>query len=229
MAISTRTFFHRVFLRTIILFNHSSLPSLPLYRRRWLRRDVVADAVDALHLVDDVVRDLCQEVVGQVRPVGCHGIGAGDGSERYGIVVGALVAHHADAPHVGEQDGACLPYLVVETPVAQGLDEDVVGLLQDAHLLGRDSTEDTDGQAGTGEGMAAYEVLGDAKLTAHTAHLVLEEPLQRFAELEVHLLRQSADVMVTLDDLARDVQALDTVGIDGALSKPAVRPFQAFP
>ena len=192
----------------------------PFDGRRRLRRDVVANAVDTLHLVDDVVRDLGKELVGQVSPVGSHGIGAGDGAECHGILVGAFVAHHAYAPHIGEQDGACLPYLVVESPVAEALDEDVVGILQDAHLLGCDGAEDAHGQSRSGEGMASDEVFGDAELSAHAAHLVLEEPLQRLAQLEVHLLGQSAHVVMALDDLARDVEALDAVGVDGALGKP---------
>ena len=68
--------------------------------------------------------------------------------------------------------------------------------------------------------MTAYEVLGDAQLAAHTAHLVLEEPLQRFAQREVHLLGQTTHIMMALDDLACDIEALDAVGIDGSLGKP---------
>ncbi len=47
----------------------------PLDSRRRFRADVVNNAVDALHFVDDVVRDFCKEVVGQSSPVGCHAIG----------------------------------------------------------------------------------------------------------------------------------------------------------
>ena len=68
--------------------------------------------------------------------------------------------------------------------------------------------------------MTRNEMFGHTELTAHTAYLVLEQPLQRFAELQVHLLGKSADIMVALDDLARDVERLDAVGIDGALSQP---------
>ena len=68
--------------------------------------------------------------------------------------------------------------------------------------------------------MARDEVLGHTHRAAHAAHLVLEEPLQRLAELEVHLLGQAADVVVALDDLARDVETLDAVGIDRALGEP---------
>ena len=68
--------------------------------------------------------------------------------------------------------------------------------------------------------MTGDEVLGHAQLTTHATYLVLEQPLQGLAQLQVHLLRQSSHVMVALDDLTRDVQRLDTVGIDGALCQP---------
>ena len=63
-------------------------------------------------------------------------------------------------------------------------------------------------------------MLRHAHLTAHAAHLVLEQPLQGFAELKVHLLWQSAHVVVALNHLARDVERLDAIGIDGALGQP---------
>ena len=47
---------------------------LPLDGCGWLGRDVVADAVDATYLVDNLVGDLGQEVVRQMCPVGSHGI-----------------------------------------------------------------------------------------------------------------------------------------------------------
>ena len=164
------------------------------------------------------------------------------------MLVGALVAHHAHGADGGEEDGARLPDLVVERDLdfavlhvgrnagsqhtasllaaephlvlTQATDVDVVGILEDAHLLGRDVAQDADGEARTREGMARDEVLGHTHRAAHAAHLVLEEPLQRLAELEVHLLGQAADVVVALDDLARDVETLDAVGIDRALSEP---------
>ena len=50
-------------------------------------------------------------------------------------------------------------------------------------------------------------------LVTHTAHLVLEEPLERLAQLEFHVFGQAAHVVVALDDFARDVEAFDAVGV----------------
>ena len=68
--------------------------------------------------------------------------------------------------------------------------------------------------------MTGDEVFGHAELATDTTNLVLEEPLQRLAELQVHLLRQSADIVMALDDLTRDVERLDAVGVDGTLCQP---------
>ena len=180
-------------------------------------------------MVDDVGRHLCHKLVGQVRPVGRHGVGAGHGAQCHGTLVSALVAHHAHALY-GQKHHARLPNLVVKAllaafrvggfPFAQPADKDVVGILQHAHLLGRDVAENTHCQAGTGEGVARNEMLGHSELAAHAAHFVLKEPFERFAELQVHLLGQAAHVVVALDDFARDVEAFDAVGVDGALRQP---------
>jgi hypothetical protein len=49
--------------------------SLPLDRPRRLRRDVVHDPVDPLHLVDDARRCAAQHVVGELEEVGGHAVG----------------------------------------------------------------------------------------------------------------------------------------------------------
>ena len=49
-------------------------PLFPLDGRGRFRRDVVANAVDPLHLADDFVRNIGHEVIRQVCPVSRHGI-----------------------------------------------------------------------------------------------------------------------------------------------------------
>ena len=66
---------------------------LPLDGRGRFGRHVVADAVDALDLVDDAGGDLVQHLVGDTGPVSSHEIAGGDGPEGQGVVVGPAVAH----------------------------------------------------------------------------------------------------------------------------------------
>ena len=191
----------------------------PLDGRGRLGGDVVDAAVHAAHAADDGIGDFGQEVVGQRCPGGRHAVGRVDGTQGHDVLVGALVAHDADAPDRQKHD-AGLPYFVVEAVVAQALDEDVVGFLEDADFLGGDVAEDAHAQAGAGEGMAADEAVGDAEGAANAPHFVLEQQAQRLHELEVHLFGQATDVVVALDGHAGDGQGLDDVGVDGALCQP---------
>ena len=153
-------------------------------------------------------------------PVGGHGVGGGDGAEGYGAFVCALVAHYAYALD-GEEYHSGLPDLVVESGVAEALDEDVVGILEDAYFLGGDVAEDADGETRAREGMAGDEVFGHAECAAHGADLVLEEEAEGLAEAELHALGEAADVVVALDYGSGDGEGLDAVGVYCALGEPA--------
>ena len=155
-------------------------------------------------------------------PVGGHAVGGDDGAQCAAALVGALVAHDAYALD-GKQDDSRLPYLIIQSVATQGVDEDLVGVLKDAHFLGCDLAEDADAESGAREGMAPEEVGADAEGTAYAAHLILEEETQGLDDAEVHLLGESADVVMRLDGGGRSVDryALDDVGIDCALGEPA--------
>ncbi len=74
---------------------------------------------------------------------------------------------------------------------------------------------------GPRERLAPDDLVGQAELLADPPHLVLEQPAQRLAQLEVHVLGQAADVVVRLD-LGRRLRArLDHVGVERALDEEA--------
>ena len=137
------------------------------------------------------------------------------------MVVGAAVAHHAHRAH-GQQHREGLPDLVVEASLADLVEVDHVGLAQDVEFLAADGAGDADGEARSGEGVAAHEGLGQAQLAAQRPHLVLEEFAQGLHELHVHALGQAAHVVMALDGdrgPAREGDALDHVGVKGALGE----------
>ena len=68
--------------------------------------------------------------------------------------------------------------------------------------------------------MTGNQVLRHTHRATYSTNLVLEQPLQRLAQLEIHLLRKTTYIMMTLDHLTRDIQTLDTVWIDSTLSQP---------
>src|SRR5690606_29111558 len=57
----------------------SQCPSLPLNRRRWLRRNVVSHPRDAGNFIDDARRHLLEEIIRQVCPACRHEV---DGFHR---------------------------------------------------------------------------------------------------------------------------------------------------
>ena len=181
-------------------------------------------------------------------PVRRHCIGGSHCAECHGLLIGAFVAHHSHTLH-GEENHTGLPNLVVERNfyfsvsrrtgrhaggehapslihvhadliIAQAANENVVSFLQHPYFLARDVAENAHRQSGTGEGVAIDKVFGHAHLASHAAHLVFEEPLQRFADAQVHFLRQSAHIVVTLDDLAGNVERFDAIRVDRALCQP---------
>src|SRR3546814_7459129 len=100
--------------KTKIIYGKPAASLFPFDRARGLRRIVVDDAVDALHLVDDARRAAAEEARVEGVDVGGHAVGRGDGAERADMVIGAAVAHHADGLD-GQQHRERLPDRVIRS------------------------------------------------------------------------------------------------------------------
>ena len=150
-----------------------------------------------------------------------HAIDRGDRPQRQRIVIGPPVAHHADGTH-RQNGGEGLPDLVIKPMLADLVDVNRIGPAQDIQLFGGDFPRAADRQTRTGEGVAADEAVGQAKLAAQGAHLVLEQLAQGFDQLQPHLFRQAADIVVRFDRdrrAAREADAFDHIGIECALGQ----------
>ena len=134
------------------------------------------------------VEIVAQHVAGQPRPVGRHRVDARHAAHGDGVLVGAIVAHHADALD-REEDGEGLPELVVEARAADLLRDDRVGAPQRLETLGRDLADHADREPGPRERMPPDRVLGQPEAAADLAHLVLEQLAQRLDQREAHALR----------------------------------------
>ena len=171
-----------------------------------------------LDLIDDAAGDSTQHVPGHIVALSGHEVGGGDSAQGHGVVVGALVAHDADAVHIG-QSRIILADLLIKAGLGDLLAPDGVGILHDGDLFGGHFADDADAQTGAGERLAADQILGQTQLTASLTDFVLEQVAQRLHQLlEVHGVGQTADVVVALDDGGLTAQtALDDIGVDGAL------------
>ena len=194
--------------------------SLPFDGARRLGRDVVGHPVHTVDLVDDAARHALEHVVGQPGPVRRHGVLGGDGPDDHRVGVGALVAHHADRADVGEH-GERLPDLPFEARCPHLLAHDGVGLLQHGHPLGRDLADDPDAEAGSREGLSPHDVVRQSELGPDGPDLVLEQQAERLDQLELHVLGETADVVVALDGGAVLGAGLDDVGVERPLDEIA--------
>ena len=99
----------------------------------------------------------------------------------------------------------------------------MVGTLQQFGVLGLHFAEDAHAQAGSGERMAIHHLARQAQFHADAAHLVFEQFAQRFHQFQLHAFGQTADVVVTLDDVRLAGLAcggLDHIGVNGPLCQP---------
>src|SRR5205085_11186619 len=168
---------------------------------------------------DDAGRGAAEKFVREREIVGGHPVGRGHRAQGADKIVGAAVAHHADAPD-RQQHGKGLPDRVVETGVADFFEEDRVGLAQDVQFYAGDLAGDADRQTRTREWVTVDEPVGQAQLAAEGAHLVLEQLAQGLYQLQFHAGRQAADIVMRLDrdgGAAARAYRLDHIGVERAL------------
>ncbi len=115
-----------------------------------------------------------EQVVRQARPVGGHGVLAGDRAQHDRVAVGAAVALDADAADVGQQHHGELPDVLLVAGRRQLLAGDRVGLAEEVEALAGDLADDADAEARAGERLAPDHLVraGPARSpTARTSSL----------------------------------------------------------
>ena len=154
----------------------------------------------------------------QARPVGGHAVEAFDCAHRHRELIGAGIAHHANALH-RQQYRKALPHALVPAGLAHFIDHDRIGLLQQCDLVAGDVAENADREAWAWKRLPNQEFLLDAEVAADAAHFVLEQLAQRLHELELHAFRQAADVVMALDGGRRTAHRhrFDDIRVERAL------------
>src|SRR5450759_5308812 len=138
---------------------YSAWRSFPFDRCRRLAGNIINHAIQTAYFVDDAVRDATEEIVGQFRPGRGHEIAGDHGAQRDNVIVGAAIAHHADAFY-RQEHGEGLRNLVVPAHaivvpgIAQFFDEDGIGAAQQFGVFALHFAEDAYAEAGAGEGVA---------------------------------------------------------------------------
>ena len=135
------------------------LKLFPLDCCRWFGGNVIEDAVDVVHFVDDAARNLIQYLVRDACPVSSHKVGGGDTAQRHGVVIGTEVAHDADRTHIG-QNSEILVDGFIQTCFGNLIAEDEICFAQDGQLFFGDFANDADGKTRTREGLAVDLTFG---------------------------------------------------------------------
>jgi len=187
----------------------------PLNSADGLGGQVVEDAVDAVYLVGDTVGDVLQQLEGDVLNGCSHSIHGVDGADDCGPTLVALAVLDADRLHVGDSDKV-LPYLAGKAVLIELLTEDGVSLTQGVETVAGDGTKAADTQTGAGEGLTVDHAVGQTQSVADNADFVLVQQLDRLDQFKLHILRQAANIVVSLDTVR-----LQNVGVNGALSEEA--------
>jgi hypothetical protein len=93
-----------------------------------------------------------------------------------------------------------LPDFLIEAGLLDFADDDVVALLQQGDALGRDFSENADGEAGPGKGWRCRISSGMPRSRPMRRTSSLNKIFERLDQLELHFFGQAADVVVRLDD-----------------------------
>src|SRR5437016_528435 len=101
-------------------------------------------------------------------------------------------------------------------------DDHVVGFLQQSNAFGRNLAQNAHRQARPREWLALENFFRHSGFAANFADLIFKEVFERLDQLELHLLRQAAYVVVSLDGLRRATHTarFDYIGIERSLHQP---------
>ena len=165
---------------------------------------------------------MVEEMIRQVGPARGHEIDRLDRAQADDVIVTAAVTGNPDRLDRQKHDER-LRHLVVQVMSAQLFDEYVIGQPQGVGKLLFYFTEDANPEPGPGKGMPINHFARNTELDPDLAHFVLEQFAQGFDQVEFHLFRQAADIVMRLDQMrlaGSGTGGFDHVRINRALGKP---------
>src|SRR3989441_11724990 len=191
----------------------------PFDRRGGLVRHVVYDAVDSPDLVRDPDRDAVEDLMGDFRVHRGHAVDRVDRANRHRLTVDAKIPVNAHGLH-RQEDREVLPRKGHETAAGRSLDlflDDGGRASDEGDPIRGHFSDHSDRESGPGKRLS----LGNphAERPSDRSDLVLVQVAQRFDELQLHVLREAADVVVGLDPIPELAPALDPVRGDRPLDQ----------
>ena len=173
---------------------------LKLNRSRRLTSQIIEYPVDSLNLIYDSRHYGLQHLKRNICAFCGHEINSLHGTKRNGIIVRSLIAHNADTAHVCE-GGKILVDVAVETSFCNFFTVNRICILHDADFFSGYLADDTNSKSRTREWLTEYEVFRNAEFETDFADLIFEKVTERLDDFfEINVIRETADVVVALDD-----------------------------
>src|SRR2546422_825041 len=177
------------------------------------------DPVDSPDLVRDPDRDAVEDLMGDFRVHRSHAVDRVDRTDRDRLTVHAKIPVNADRLH-RQEDGEVLPRKGHEAAAGRGLDlflDDGGRASDEGHPIRRHFSDHPNRESWPGKRLALRDP--HPERPGDCPDLVLVEVAQRFDELQLHVLREPADIVVGLDPIPELASALDPVRGDRPLDQ----------
>ena len=130
-------------------------------------------------------------------PISRHGICRCHSTQSNRSFISTFISHYAHRLY-RQQDNSCLPYFIIQSPVTQSLDEDIVSILQNTYFFRSNISQNTHCQSRSRKRMTGNQMLRHTQLTAHPANFILKQQTKRLTQLQIHLFRKSPYIMMAL-------------------------------
>ena len=137
---------------------------------------IVKYAVDAFYFVNDSVRDLMENCIGDLFDGSSHSVLGVDGADDCGPTFVTAFFFYANALDIGNGNEV-LPYGLCKTAVVEFFAENGVCFTECVESVAGDGTEATNAETGTGEGLTVNHCGGKTESSADYADFVLVEEL----------------------------------------------------
>ena len=136
------------------------------------------------------------------------------------MAISAAVTLNSNGSNICEEHNRKLPNAVREISAFNFFTRDCVRFPQYGEVVGSDLANNANREPGPGERMARDDCIWQSELAANRTNLVLKERTQRFDELELEVIRKTADIVMTLDIGGAGPPArLNNVGIERSLDE----------
>src|SRR5260221_336076 len=136
-----------------------AITSLPLYRTRRFRADIIDHTVHTAYLVYNAARDSRKQIVRELRPIRRHPIKTVDRTKSDNIFVRPLIAHDADGMY-GQEHSQCLPERIIRACNPDFFEKDLIRFTKEIEFFQCHIADDANSKPRTRKRMTIDKFFG---------------------------------------------------------------------